>query len=157
MRIGCSSLDVMKGFPIEKLMENQEKCLLHFYRRGALIVKDSVDSEWLYIIKSGQSPNFLTDISWNYAQTLYNGSPDKWIRVKITLWLLKIHFSFLPPSLFQSDTNWVYYLAISPSHTSSTISNNSSLCTKRVATISLFLMVELRARDALVDAGSNSN
>ncbi|XP_067944208.1 cyclic nucleotide-binding domain-containing protein 2-like isoform X2 [Watersipora subatra] len=48
-----SSLEMLKGFPPHLFVENREKCLLHFFRRGAIIVKDSLESEWLYFIKSG--------------------------------------------------------------------------------------------------------
>lgn len=48
-----SQLDFMKGWPIERLLERPEHCLLHFFKRNMVIVKDSEQSEWLYIVKSG--------------------------------------------------------------------------------------------------------
>nr|KAG5701613.1 hypothetical protein BaRGS_019302 [Batillaria attramentaria] len=48
-----SQLDFMKGWPIERLLEHPEHCLLHFFKRNMVIVKDSEQSEWLYIVKSG--------------------------------------------------------------------------------------------------------
>ncbi|XP_077983826.1 uncharacterized protein LOC144438603 isoform X2 [Glandiceps talaboti] len=46
-------IDSLKNFPFEKLKEHPEKCLFHFYKRGQVIVKDSNNSEWLYVVKSG--------------------------------------------------------------------------------------------------------
>ena len=45
-------LDFMKFFPLEALIEHPEACLFHFFKRGVVIVKDSNESEWLYIVKS---------------------------------------------------------------------------------------------------------
>ncbi|KAK2168762.1 hypothetical protein LSH36_14g03078 [Paralvinella palmiformis] len=49
----CSTLEFMKDWPIEKLLENPQCCLFHFFKRGVVIVQDSNHSDWLYIIKSG--------------------------------------------------------------------------------------------------------
>lgn len=43
----------MRGFPVETLMENPHFCLFHFFKRGIVIVNDSNQSDWLYIVKSG--------------------------------------------------------------------------------------------------------
>ncbi|KAL8578475.1 hypothetical protein ACOMHN_028747 [Nucella lapillus] len=48
-----SQLDFMKGWPIERLLEHPEHCLLHFFKRNMVIVNDSKQSDWLYIVKSG--------------------------------------------------------------------------------------------------------
>ncbi|XP_069114971.1 cyclic nucleotide-binding domain-containing protein 2-like [Argopecten irradians] len=43
----------LSGFPFQLLQTYQFSCSVHHYRRGAVIVKDSNQSEWIYIIKSG--------------------------------------------------------------------------------------------------------
>ncbi|XP_013396184.1 uncharacterized protein LOC106163213 [Lingula anatina] len=48
-----SQLEFAKDFPMEKILENPEVCLLHFFKRGEVIVQDSSQSDWIYIIKSG--------------------------------------------------------------------------------------------------------
>lgn len=48
-----STLDIMKDLPIEKLAENPDMCLFHFFRRGDVIVKDSTNSDWIYVVKNG--------------------------------------------------------------------------------------------------------
>ncbi|XP_053398535.1 cyclic nucleotide-binding domain-containing protein 2-like [Mercenaria mercenaria] len=48
-----SNLDFMKDWPIEKLAEHPEHCLLHFFKRNTSIVANSNNSEWMYIVKSG--------------------------------------------------------------------------------------------------------
>lgn len=48
-----SQCDFMKDWPIEHLLEHPEECLLHFFKRNVVIVKDSTCSEWIYVVKSG--------------------------------------------------------------------------------------------------------
>ncbi|XP_055881232.1 uncharacterized protein LOC106062845 isoform X1 [Biomphalaria glabrata] len=48
-----SQLDFMKDWPIERLLERPDQCLLHFFKRNMVIVKDSHRSDWLYVVKSG--------------------------------------------------------------------------------------------------------
>ncbi|KAK7110991.1 cyclic nucleotide-binding domain-containing protein 2-like isoform X2 [Littorina saxatilis] len=48
-----SQLDFMKGWPLERLLERPEHCLLNFFKRNMVIVKDSKESDWIYVIKSG--------------------------------------------------------------------------------------------------------
>ncbi|XP_064637903.1 uncharacterized protein LOC135494082 [Lineus longissimus] len=48
-----NSLEFMKDWPIENLLEHPEYCLFHFFKRGVVIVRDSRQSDWLYIVKSG--------------------------------------------------------------------------------------------------------
>ncbi|XP_046355266.1 cyclic nucleotide-binding domain-containing protein 2-like [Haliotis rufescens] len=48
-----SQCEFMKDWPIEKLLERPEMCLLHFFKRNVVIVKDSRVSDWLYVVKSG--------------------------------------------------------------------------------------------------------
>lgn len=47
------SINFLKDWPIELLALNPKRCLFHFFRRGAVLVKDSNRSDWIYIIKSG--------------------------------------------------------------------------------------------------------
>ncbi|ESP00112.1 hypothetical protein LOTGIDRAFT_231021 [Lottia gigantea] len=48
-----SQLDFMKNWPIDRLVENSQHCLLHFFKRNVVIVKDSRVNDWLYVVKSG--------------------------------------------------------------------------------------------------------
>ncbi|XP_061184684.1 cyclic nucleotide-binding domain-containing protein 2-like [Saccostrea echinata] len=48
-----STCDFMKDWPLEQLLENPQHCLLHFFKRNVVIVRDSTNSEWLYVVKSG--------------------------------------------------------------------------------------------------------
>jgi CRP-like cAMP-binding protein len=47
------SLEFMKDWPIEKLSEFPECCILHYFKRTTVMVRDSNKSDWLYIVKSG--------------------------------------------------------------------------------------------------------
>nr|XP_054773342.1 cyclic nucleotide-binding domain-containing protein 2-like [Lytechinus pictus] len=47
------ALPFLKGWPVQKLNEHPQMCLVHFFKRSSVIVRDSNRSEWLYIIKSG--------------------------------------------------------------------------------------------------------
>ncbi|CAH1776908.1 unnamed protein product [Owenia fusiformis] len=46
-------VEFMKGWPIETLEEHPEQCLFHFFKRGVVVVRDSLNSEWIYVVKSG--------------------------------------------------------------------------------------------------------
>ncbi|KAK6172236.1 hypothetical protein SNE40_015942 [Patella caerulea] len=48
-----SQIDFMKNWPIDRLVEHPEFCLLHFFKRNVVIVKDSRVNDWLYVVKSG--------------------------------------------------------------------------------------------------------
>eukprot|EP00795_Rhopilema_esculentum_P008978 gene8978-16619_t len=48
-----SSLEFLKGWPTEELPKNPKKCLFNFFRRGAVLVRDSNYSDWIYVVKSG--------------------------------------------------------------------------------------------------------
>ncbi len=41
-----------KDWPFKALVENPGSCLFHYYRRGQVIVQNSLKSEYIYIIKS---------------------------------------------------------------------------------------------------------
>ncbi|XP_033643732.1 uncharacterized protein LOC117303625 [Asterias rubens] len=46
-------LPLLKGWPVRKLNEHPQMGLFHFFKRGAVITKDSNNSDWIYIVKSG--------------------------------------------------------------------------------------------------------
>ncbi|XP_059172479.1 cyclic nucleotide-binding domain-containing protein 2-like [Physella acuta] len=48
-----SQLEFMKDWPLERLLERPDQCLLHFFKRNMVILKDSTASDWLYVVKSG--------------------------------------------------------------------------------------------------------
>ncbi|XP_064603627.1 uncharacterized protein LOC135469039 [Liolophura sinensis] len=48
------SIDTFYGWPIEKLpYDNPKICLFTFFRKGVLLCRDSILSDWVYIIKTG--------------------------------------------------------------------------------------------------------
>ncbi|XP_065827498.1 cyclic nucleotide-binding domain-containing protein 2-like [Oscarella lobularis] len=49
----CRKLSLFEDFPLSVLYKNADKSAFHFFRRGAVIVKNSKENEWLYVIKSG--------------------------------------------------------------------------------------------------------
>eukprot|EP00794_Sanderia_malayensis_P008979 gene8979-9937_t len=48
-----SSLEFLQGWPTEELPKYPKKFLFHFFRRGAVLVRDSNFSDWIYVVKSG--------------------------------------------------------------------------------------------------------
>ncbi|XP_033736510.1 cyclic nucleotide-binding domain-containing protein 2-like [Pecten maximus] len=48
-----NTIPELSGFPFQLLQTYHFSCSVHHYRRGAVIVKDSNESEWIYVIKSG--------------------------------------------------------------------------------------------------------
>ncbi|XP_064622330.1 uncharacterized protein LOC135484627 [Lineus longissimus] len=60
--LGCldylKSIDELIDFPLDMLQTYQFACSVHYFRRGAVIVKDSTNSEWIYVIKSGSCQVF---------------------------------------------------------------------------------------------------
>ncbi|XP_066284423.1 cyclic nucleotide-binding domain-containing protein 2-like [Branchiostoma lanceolatum] len=47
------SLRFMRGWPLQMLHKVPKKMTFSYIRRGTVLVKDSTDSEWIYVIKSG--------------------------------------------------------------------------------------------------------
>ncbi|EDV25251.1 uncharacterized protein TRIADDRAFT_57009 [Trichoplax adhaerens] len=43
----------MQHIPLSLLSNNPGVCLFHYFRRGAVVVRDSSRSDWVYIVKSG--------------------------------------------------------------------------------------------------------
>ncbi|OWF34659.1 uncharacterized protein LOC110443900 [Mizuhopecten yessoensis] len=48
----------LADWPIEKLAQHPKKAILSYFKRGAILVPDSKDSEWLFVIKSGSCSIF---------------------------------------------------------------------------------------------------
>ncbi|CAD5115174.1 DgyrCDS4171 [Dimorphilus gyrociliatus] len=42
----------LRGWPLHLLNDNSEKCFQTFYKKGAVLTKNSTESEWIYIVKS---------------------------------------------------------------------------------------------------------
>lgn len=42
----------MAGWPVEVIHDHPQKAMFTYYRNGQVIVKDSNNSDWIYIIKS---------------------------------------------------------------------------------------------------------
>ncbi|XP_064637080.1 uncharacterized protein LOC135493585 isoform X3 [Lineus longissimus] len=49
----CRQLAFLKNWPMEKLIGEPTKCLSHFFRPGTIVATDCRNSEWIYIVKSG--------------------------------------------------------------------------------------------------------
>ncbi|KAF6032368.1 hypothetical protein EB796_009329 [Bugula neritina] len=47
------SVNSLKHWPVEKLNESRSDCIFHYFRRGKVIVADSNNSDFLYVVKSG--------------------------------------------------------------------------------------------------------
>ncbi|XP_065058987.1 uncharacterized protein LOC135686644 isoform X1 [Rhopilema esculentum] len=47
------SVSFLKRFPLEECNGKIGTCLCHYFRRGVVIEKDPMNSEWIYIVKSG--------------------------------------------------------------------------------------------------------
>ncbi|XP_078001385.1 cyclic nucleotide-binding domain-containing protein 2-like [Glandiceps talaboti] len=47
------SLYFLQTWPLDILADNPKKCTLSYFRKGQLLVKDSVNDKWIYIVKSG--------------------------------------------------------------------------------------------------------
>ncbi|KAI8491214.1 hypothetical protein Bbelb_308470 [Branchiostoma belcheri] len=47
------SLRFMRGWPLQMLHKVPKKMTFSYIRRGTVLVKDSTDSDWIYVIKSG--------------------------------------------------------------------------------------------------------
>ncbi|XP_013408854.1 uncharacterized protein LOC106172612 [Lingula anatina] len=51
----CRNVEFLKKWPVEELLEesNKDKILFNFVKRGTVVVEDSKQCDWIYIIKSG--------------------------------------------------------------------------------------------------------
>nr|KAG5711428.1 hypothetical protein BaRGS_025855 [Batillaria attramentaria] len=47
------SLPFLQGWPVERLQDEQAKCVFLYFKRGDVIVKDSMYSDWIIVVKSG--------------------------------------------------------------------------------------------------------
>ncbi|XP_021350615.1 uncharacterized protein LOC110448602 isoform X2 [Mizuhopecten yessoensis] len=43
----------LKNWPVHLLAQNPNACMFHYFNRGQVLVRDSNQSEWIYIVKSG--------------------------------------------------------------------------------------------------------
>ncbi|XP_069129509.1 cyclic nucleotide-binding domain-containing protein 2-like [Argopecten irradians] len=68
-----SQCDFMKDWPIDNLLEHPQFCLLHFFKRNVVVVKDSNFSEWLYVVKAG-SCQVLRELKGVKAKIKYKAS-----------------------------------------------------------------------------------
>ncbi|XP_078684791.1 uncharacterized protein LOC144918136 isoform X1 [Branchiostoma floridae x Branchiostoma belcheri] len=46
-------VEFLENWPLERLIANPDNCMFQYFTRGKVIVKNSSQSEWIYIIKSG--------------------------------------------------------------------------------------------------------
>ncbi|KAL3851624.1 hypothetical protein ACJMK2_015357 [Sinanodonta woodiana] len=49
------SISFMNGWPIEKLIENPKKFIFCFFKRGTILVRDSTECGWIFVVRSGSA------------------------------------------------------------------------------------------------------
>jgi len=70
------SVSFFKRFPLEDCNGRIGTCLCHYFRRGVVIEKDPINSEWIYVVKSGSCRVLTrvakprTDATCHYARKL---------------------------------------------------------------------------------------
>ncbi|XP_067672028.1 uncharacterized protein [Haliotis asinina] len=47
------SVGFLRHWPVEVLSECHQSCMFHYFNRGQVLVRDSNNSDWIYIVKSG--------------------------------------------------------------------------------------------------------
>ncbi|XP_048248593.1 uncharacterized protein LOC124151217 isoform X1 [Haliotis rufescens] len=47
------SVGFLRHWPVEILSEYHQACMFHYFNRGQVLVRDSNNSDWIYIVKSG--------------------------------------------------------------------------------------------------------
>ncbi|KAK7112636.1 hypothetical protein V1264_012064 [Littorina saxatilis] len=47
------SVGFLKHWPIQELVDHPQTCMFHYFNRGQVLVRDSNNSDWIYIVKSG--------------------------------------------------------------------------------------------------------
>ncbi|XP_041362226.1 uncharacterized protein LOC121378215 [Gigantopelta aegis] len=47
------SIGFLRQWPVDCLSENPEACMFHYFNRGQVLVRDSNNSDWIYIVKTG--------------------------------------------------------------------------------------------------------
>ncbi|XP_046353183.2 uncharacterized protein LOC124133039 isoform X3 [Haliotis rufescens] len=77
---GISCLD---GWPQKLLHDSPKKAILNYFKRGTVIVKDSKDSEWIVIVKSG-SCNLLKKLRKVNPRRRINATIENWREKRVT-------------------------------------------------------------------------
>ncbi|XP_062613187.1 uncharacterized protein LOC134274962 [Saccostrea cucullata] len=47
------SLKFLEEWPVEKLADNPKKAIFSFFKRGKVLIKDTSQSDWIFVVKSG--------------------------------------------------------------------------------------------------------
>ncbi|KAL8566568.1 hypothetical protein ACOMHN_054790 [Nucella lapillus] len=47
------SVGFLKHWPVQELSRHPRACMFHYFNRGQVLVRDSNNSDWIYIVKSG--------------------------------------------------------------------------------------------------------
>lgn len=48
----CRSISWMKTWPIHLMMEHPKECIFHYFKRGTVVVPDSLKNEFVILVKS---------------------------------------------------------------------------------------------------------
>ncbi|PVD38550.1 hypothetical protein C0Q70_01166 [Pomacea canaliculata] len=73
----CSrSVGFLKNWPLQTLLYNPQACVFHYFNRGQVLVRDSNNSDWIYIVKSG-SLSVLKKLRYTVPQDLGAGQQYK--------------------------------------------------------------------------------
>ncbi|XP_071081951.1 cyclic nucleotide-binding domain-containing protein 2-like [Haliotis cracherodii] len=73
----------LDGWPQELLHDSPKKAILNYFKRGTVILKDSKDSEWIVIVKSG-SCNLLKKLRKVNPRRRINATIENWREKRVT-------------------------------------------------------------------------
>jgi len=65
------SISLLRQWPTNLLEDNPNRCLFRYFKRGALLVKDDFNTEWIYVIKSVRDTITLCGLASQSADQLY--------------------------------------------------------------------------------------
>ncbi|KAL4226239.1 hypothetical protein ACF0H5_014223 [Mactra antiquata] len=49
------SINFLDGWPRERLIDNPKKCIFSYFKRGTILVSDSTNNDWIFVVKSGSA------------------------------------------------------------------------------------------------------
>ncbi|XP_070557882.1 cGMP-dependent protein kinase-like [Ptychodera flava] len=71
-------INFLRGWPLELLEENPKMCIFNYFKSGTVLVRDSKQSDWIYIVKSGSCSVLkkLKQVKPNIKQQLQRRARD---------------------------------------------------------------------------------
>ncbi|XP_045167047.1 uncharacterized protein LOC123530343 [Mercenaria mercenaria] len=49
------SINFLDGWPRDKLIDNPKRCIFSYFKRGTILVNDSTNNDWIFVVKSGSA------------------------------------------------------------------------------------------------------